>query len=127
MLVKDHELAVRLLPDNEPILWGKTRLPEPDFLLPRGLLAVSHVAPPSLFGGGCVRLETFYLLQQIVYTLQVVTIKHLLAAPQLLNALDFDCAGLLYGPRRSLLLYRLPPFSSFLFLPGVVCCVWLIF
>ena len=42
VLVENHEVAVRLLPDNEPILRGKARLSEPDLLLPRGLLAVSQ-------------------------------------------------------------------------------------
>lgn len=46
VLVEDHELAVRLLPDYEPILRGEARLPEPDFLLSCGLLTVSHVPPP---------------------------------------------------------------------------------
>ena len=54
MLVEDDELAVLLLLDDEPVLRGEARLPEPDLLLPRGLLAVSHVWPPfllSFFGG----------------------------------------------------------------------------
>ena len=57
VLVEDDELAVLLLLDDEPVLRGEARLPEPDLLLPRGLLAVSHVLPPLLFRGGCGRVE----------------------------------------------------------------------
>lgn len=48
VLVENDELAVHLLLDDEPVLRGKARFPEPDLLLPRGLLAVSHVLPPFL-------------------------------------------------------------------------------
>lgn len=65
VLAEDHELAIRLLLNNEPISQGKARLPEPDLLLPRGLFAASCVPPPFfafLFRWGVVCCLLIYFL-----------------------------------------------------------------
>lgn len=49
VLVQENEGSVLVLADDEPILWGKSRLSEPDLLLPSRFFAVTHKRPPFLF------------------------------------------------------------------------------